>query len=109
MPTMRTNTLTRSTLGSVLVAVAAVQQASAAGLFGRPSVLSRWGTGGVSSLVQDKELVLSQRKGLYEVRGGSTEIDAETDPEPETLYLPGLLDAVVARSLGVRHLPHSLL
>eukprot|EP00977_Amphora_coffeiformis_P024608 scaffold16412_cov171-Amphora_coffeaeformis.AAC.5 len=90
------NRLVKTTLGSLVVATVAVQQVSSAGLFGRPSVLSRWGERS-TFVQQEKTLSLSQRLSLREIRGGATEVEEESD-KPEQLYLPGLLDASVVRS-----------
>ena len=92
--------LTKSALASLIAATLALQQVSAAGIFGRPSALSRWG--GRSSSVGEKSLLLSQRTSLYEVRGGSTEVEEQGTVDAEQLYLPGLLDASVVRSNSVR-------
>ena len=104
--------LTKAALASLAVATFALHDVTAAGIFGRPSVLSTsstWGQrrGGRSSLSSssvETQVEVSQRKSLHEIRGGATKVEEEDEvAEPETLYLPGLLDTSVVRSNTVRH------
>lgn len=103
--------LCRSTIGSLLLATAAVQQVAAAGIFGRPAILPRWGSAGdrldrTTTITSDLLVAQEKKKArsILDIRGGETAAVAEEEivDEPQVLYLPGLLDAVVVRSNAVR-------
>ena len=99
--------LTKGALASLAVATFALHHVTAAGIFGAPpsasSVLS-WGRHRSSGFSVEPS-ALSQRRALHEIRGGATKAEEgeEATDEPETLYLPGLLDTSVVRSNTVRH------